>query len=341
VEKKIDRAILDRYLEGSYTSADYQQVKALFEEEALAGQRDGLIRETWVEFEEKRPGRDLSFILQKIQSRIYREEKSRTRTLWHFYRQIAAVLLLPITLFTAYLLIDHPTQEETSGWAEIHSPLGARTQFTLPDGTTGWLNNGSSIQYPVDFTNRKVKISGEVFFHVVHQNDKKFVVQTPALDITVLGTSFNVAAYPEDPFVEVVLEEGKVKLDSKNGELSELLSPDQRFIFYSDQGKGSKSRVDASLYSSWKEGKLVFRDEPLSVVLKKMERWYNVSFDIEDVQLKNYIYKATFKEETLEEALKLLAWSAPIDYEVQDRKLNKDGTYSTKRIIVRMNVSTK
>jgi transmembrane sensor len=338
VEKKIDRAILDRYLEGSYTSADYQQVKALFEEEALAGQRDGLIRETWVEFEEKRPGRDLSFILQKIQSRIYREEKSRTRTLWHFYRQIAAALLLPIILFTAYLLINHPIPEVTTGWAEIHSPLGARTQFTLPDGTTGWLNNGSSIQYPVDFTSRKVKISGEVFFHVVHQNDKNFVVQTPALDITVLGTRFNVAAYPEDPFVEIVLEEGKVKLDSKNGKLSELLSPDQRFIFYSDQGKGFKSQVDAGLYSSWKEGELVFRDEPLSVVLKKMERWYNVRFDIEDVQLKNYIYKATFKEETLEEALKLLAWSAPIDYEIQDRKMNKDGTYSEKRIIVRKRV---
>ncbi len=338
MEKKIDRDVLDRYLEGSYTSADYQQVKALFEEEALAVQRDGLIRETWVEFEEKRPGKDLSFILQKIQSRIYREEKSQTKTLWHFYRQIAAVLLLPITLFMAYLLINRSTQEITTAWAEIHSPLGARTQFTLPDGTTGWLNSGSSIQYPVDFTSRKVKMSGEAFFHVVHQDNKKFIVQTPALDITVLGTRFNVAAYAEDPFVEVALEEGRVRLDSKNGKLSESLSPDQRFIFYPAQGKGSKSQVDADIYSLWKEGKLVFRDDPLSVVLKKMERWYNVRFDIKDTQLKDHIYKATFQDETLEEALRVLAWSAPIDYEIQDRKLNEDGTYSEKTIIVRKRI---
>ncbi len=338
MEEKINREVIGRYLEGSYTAADYQQVKALFGGEALTMRQDELIGETWIEFEGKNPGKDLSFILQKIQSQIYREEKRRTGTLWHFYRQIAAVLLFPVTLFAAWLLISRIGQESTTAWAEIYSPMGARTQFTLPDGTTGWLNSGSGIRYPVNFTERKVKLTGEAFFHVVHQDHKKFIVQTPALDITVLGTMFNVAAYAGDPFVEVVLEEGGVRMDSKDGKLSESLTADQRFVFNPEKGTGLKYQVDADLYSSWKEGKLVFRDEPLSIVLKKMERWYHVRFDVEDDQLKNYIYKATFKDETLDEAMQVLAWSAPIDYEIQDRKMNRDGTYTEKTIVVRKRI---
>lgn len=339
MEKKIDRDVLNRYLKGNYTSADYQQVKTLFEEDTLAWQRDDLIRETWLEFKEQKPRKDLNFILQKIQSRIYLQEKRKKRTLWYLYRQIAAVLLFPVILFAAHFFIQHPAGISGTAYAEIYSPPGARTQFRLPDGTTGWLNSGSDIRYPVDFTERTVKINGEAFFQVASKNDQKFTVQTPVLDITVLGTKFNVTAYPDDPFVEIVLEEGKVRLDGRDYPFSELLSPDQRFVLYSGQKKGSVSSVDAGLYSSWKDGKLVFRDEPLSGVLKKMERWYHVRFIVEDEQLKSHVYKATFKDETLEEVLRLLAWSAPIEYEIPDRKKNEDGTYATKTIIVRRKTS--
>ena len=340
MKKEIDSEVLNRYLNGNYTPDDYQQVKTWFEKNGQTEQLDGFIHQNWKEFKEQQPGKDLNFILQKIQRQIYLEEKRKKTTLWHFYRQIAAVLLFPVLLVTAYLLINNNNFQD-GAWAEIRSPAGARTQFMLPDGTSGWLNSGSSIQYPVGFKNREVKITGEAYFDVAKKNNEKFIVQTPALDITVLGTKFNVAAYLEDNFVEVVLEEGKVKLDGKNKAFSEFLSPAERFVLDTNQKKGEISKVDAGIYSAWKDGKLVFRDEPLSEVLKKMERWYNVQFVMEDEQLKTYIYQATFKDETLEEVMRLLAFTAPISYEILDRKLNSDGIYSPKTIIIRKQTHIK
>jgi len=333
MKNEIDSNILSRYLNGSYTPDDYQQLKSWFEKQDSPEALDTLIQKHWQEFEEQVPGIDLHFVLQKIQRQIYLDEKRQTKTLWHFYRQVAAVLLFPILLLTAYLFLNKQ-QTANTAWAEIHSPVGARTQFQLPDGSSGWLNSGSTIQYPVNFTKRHVKVTGEAFFDVAKKNGKQFIVQTPALDITVLGTKFNVSAYSEDEYTEVVLEEGSVKLDGKSSTFSESLSPDERFVFDAKQKTGKIIPVDASLHSAWKDGKLVFRDQPLSAVLKKMERWYNVEFIMENEELQNYIYQATFQNETLEEVLKLLAFTAPISYKIQDREMKSDGTWSTKTILI-------
>nr|MBD3621834.1 DUF4974 domain-containing protein [Sunxiuqinia sp.] len=333
MKKEIDSNILSRYLDGSYSPDDYQQLKSCFEKQDSTESLDQLIHRNWQEFEEQAPGKDLDIILQKVQRQIYLDEKRQNKNLWHSYRQVAAVLLFPVLLLSAYLFLNNQ-QVSDSAWAEIHSPIGARTQFQLPDGSTGWLNSGSTIQYPINFTNRQVKVTGEAFFDVAKKNGKRFIVQTPALDITVLGTKFNVSAYSDDGFTEVVLEEGSVKLDGKNSTFSESLSPDQRFVFDAEQKTGRIVPVNAGLHSAWKEGKLVFRDEPLSAVLKDMERWYNVKFVMDDKELKNHIYQATFQNETLEEVLELLAFTAPINYKIQDRKLKSDGTWTTKTILI-------
>lgn len=333
VKKEIDSNILSRYLDGTYSPDDYQQLKSWFEKQDSTEALDALIQKNWQEFEEQIPARNLDSILQKVQRQIYLNEKRQTKSLWHFYRQVAAVLLFPILLLTAYLFLNNQ-QAADSAWAEIHSPIGARTQFQLPDGSSGWLNSGSTIQYPVNFTKRHVKVTGEAFFDVAKKNGKQFIVQTPALDITVLGTKFNVSAYSEDEFTEVVLEEGSVKLNGKSSTFSESLSPDERFVFDAELKTGKIIPVDASLHSAWKEGKLVFRDEPLSSVLKDMERWYNVKFVMEDEELKSHLYQATFQNETLEEVLELLAFTAPISYKIQDRKMKSDGIWTTKTILI-------
>ena len=335
MKKEIDSKVLSRYLKGNYTPDDYQQVKIWLEEPDYAQQIDQLIHSNWQDFEAQPSGKDLNFLLQKVQRKIYLDEKRKKKTLWHFYRQVAAALLLPVLLVTAYLLLNDNNTFQDNAWAEIHSPAGARTQFQLPDGTSGWLNSGSSIRYAAGFKNREVKITGEAFFNVVKKNGEKFIVQTPALNVNVLGTKFNVSAYSEDHLTEIVLEEGKVELEGKYKAFSTILSPAERFVFDTNQKSGEISKVDIQVYTAWKDGKLVFRDEPLSGVLKKMERWYNVRFVMEDETLKNHIYQATFKDETLEEVLRLLAFTAPISYEIQNRKLNADGTYSTKTIIIR------
>ena len=173
MRKEVDSAVLNRYLKGTYTPDDYQQLKSWFEKNGQTEQLDELIRQNWLEFKEQQAGKDLNFILQKIQRKIYLEEKSGKTSLWHVYRQVAAVLLFPVLLITSYLLINNSLHEEA--WVQIHSPAGARTQFMLPDGSSGWLNSGSSIQYAADFKTREVKISGEAWFEVTKKNHQKFV----------------------------------------------------------------------------------------------------------------------------------------------------------------------
>ena len=333
MENRVNKDVLLRYLSGKHSPSDYHRVRTWFDNSNFEQSLDQAIEDNWTHFEERDLGKDLNTVLQKIQRKIYLDENKNRNTIWNFYRQIAAVLLLPIIVISAFLFINNRNFSQNA-WAEIHSPVGARTEFHLPDGTSGWLNSGSSIQYPVNFNVREVKISGEVYFEVTKRNGKLFRVETPALDVVVLGTKFDVTAYKDDQFIEVVLEEGKVKLDGKKKDFSKLLLPNERFVFNSRQNSGQISAVDASVYTSWKEGKLIFHDQPLGEVLKKLGRWYNVQFDVKNKELNDYIYKATFVNETLEEVLRLLAYTAPIKYEIMDRKLKSDGTYSVKKIVI-------
>ena len=333
MNKLIDKHILDRFLVGNYSEEDLEKVRSWFQDQEYEKDLDQYIFNNWKKFEEKKNDKDFGFLFDAIQDNIKAKKKTKVRYLINSYRNIAAILLIPILIISSYFLIQS-TNQTGSAWAEIYSPPGSRTQFILPDGTTGWLNSQSSIKYPINFNKRKVKISGEAYFSVTKNKDK-FVVETPAFDITVLGTKFNVTAYPEDNFTQIVLEEGKVKVDGKQNMFTESLFPDEQFIIYKNQKTGTKSNVDSELYSVWTEGKLVFQNKPLSEVLQKMEHWYNVKFIIENEEIKNYIYKATFKDENLDEILKLLTYTAPISYKTKNRKINADGTYSKKEIIIR------
>ncbi len=333
MEKTFNKEVLLRYLRGNQSPEDEQLVRNWFREPEFL-QLDLFIKENWQEFTETKSDQDMSHILRKIERRIIQEKYRNRNVFWSYYRQIAAVILVPVLLVSAYFFADRNQQTIETGWAEIYSPVGARTKFSLPDGTRGWLNSASSIEYPVCFEDREVKIRGEVYFDVAHDKNRPFTVKTPFLNVMVLGTKFNVSAYPEDNFTEVVLEEGKVRLNSAGGSFSEELSPDERFLLKSSEPKGFITKIDSRLHSSWKEGKLVFRDEPLSQVLKKMGRWYNVQFVVEDQELNDYIYKATFQNEKLDEVMRLLALTSPIKYEITERKPGPDGAYPVRKIII-------
>ncbi|MEN6453094.1 MAG: FecR domain-containing protein [Prolixibacteraceae bacterium] len=337
MEKPFDKEVLLRYLREKQSPEDEQLVRSWFKEPD-SFQLDLFIRQNWQEFAETKSDKDLSHILRKIERRIIQEKYTNRNVFWSYYRQIAAVILVPVLLVSAYFFMGRNQQNGEDGWAEIYSPVGARTEFSLPDGTKGWLNSASSIRYPVRFRDREVKISGEAYFDVVHDKNRPFIVSTPFLNVMVLGTRFNVSAYPEDSFTKVVLEEGKVRLNSTKGSFSAELSPDECFILKGDDQEGTLTNVDPGVHSSWKEGKLIFRDEPLSQVLKKIGRWYNVQFVVENQELNDYIYKATFQDETLDEVIRLLALTSPIKYEIIERKPGADGAYPVRKIIIKRKV---
>jgi ferric-dicitrate binding protein FerR (iron transport regulator) len=164
-------------------------------------------------------------------------------------------------------------------------PYGKRTNLTLSDGTEVWLNSGTQLDFPSKFTGnkREIRVNGEIFIDVAHNPKIPFVVHTQDMDIYVQGTSFNISAYPDDSRKTVVLVEGKVKVETAGRHTAELLPNEKLEITDNDI---TKEAVNISEYISWTRGILEFDETPVSEMLKKIGRYYNVQFEsIPDIKL--------------------------------------------------------
>jgi len=152
-------------------------------------------------------------------------------------------------------------------YATLVTPLGRQQQLTLSDGTKVWLNAGSSVRFPTRFsgTQRKVEVTGEVYFEVASNAARPFMVTTGKEDIMVLGTQFNVNAYPDESTVRTTLLEGSIRVDDKA-----VLRPGQQ---YAD---GIVSEVDADASVAWVTGFFHFEHSDIKTVMRQLSRWYDV-----------------------------------------------------------------
>jgi transmembrane sensor len=157
-------------------------------------------------------------------------------------------------------------------------PYGKRTNLILSDGTEIWLNSGTQLDFPAEFTGsrREVRVNGEIFINVAHNPEIPFVVHAQGMDIHVYGTSFNISAYHDDSRKTVVLVEGKVKIETAGRHTAELLPNEKIEITGDDMTKES---VNVTEYISWTRGVLEFNETPVSEILKKIGRYYNVQFE--------------------------------------------------------------
>jgi ferric-dicitrate binding protein FerR (iron transport regulator) len=286
---------------------------------------------------------NLQPVLDRVhhQIRINENEKINSFGWMQAFQRIAAILILPLLLsFLTYFYFQSNHPIASISYAEIQCPMGVRTKFQLPDGSTGFLNSGSSLKYPVQFFGeRKVELTGEAFFDVVHNKKLPFIVNTKNLDIKVLGTTFNVIANEDEPTEEIILQTGSVDVSSKDGKQLAVLAPNERLSMDTEKRTFTKNAVEASQYTSWKDGKLVFRNENMQQVARRLSRWYNAEVIIYDRQLDDYTFHATFIDEPLDEVLKLLAFTTPISYTEENRRSDKEGTFQKRKIILRLNQS--
>jgi ferric-dicitrate binding protein FerR (iron transport regulator) len=327
-----------RFTSGKFSFNDYLSVSSLFKsEENNEGLKESMEME-WNETDHSSSNKErLSQILDNLHLQINRNSKDKVNVFRNFYNafsKVAVVLIIPALITIAvlsYLTINSP--ERTESWAEIHSPVGSRTKFQLPDGTQGWLNSGSSIKYPVNFmSHRNVEISGEAWLDVVHIESKDFRVITPFFDVKVVGTQFNVIAYDDESTAEVILERGKILVLGKDEELKGELNPDQQLVFNKSANEFIKTRIDSKSYNSWKDGILIFRNVPMAEIAKRLERKYNTEIILHGDSLKSSIFRATFQDESLDEICKMLSTVAPIKYKIHDRKKQADNTFAKGKV---------
>ncbi len=344
----IDDQVLKRYLDGKDESGDREKILEWFLESSYEKDLREAYRHFWdhgLNDSQDAEDYEASAVLDRINHEIRLEESKSLKKSFMISEslkaisRIAAVLCL---IILTYMLIngDHliPATSEVA-WSKIYAPLGTRTVFYLPDGSTGWLNSDSYLEFPTDFRGktRKVNLIGEAFFEVKTDPQKPFIVSGPENEVIAHGTKFNVMAYPGEEEIRVTLVEGNVDVlcrsEGKSGHMIKL-EPDQMCVYDLVTSTGRVEKVNAEKIVSWKEGKLVFRNENFEEVVKRINRWYNVNLVIQDEVLKSYKYMATFEDETLDEVLKLLKISAPIDYRDIGRKVHEDGTYGKREIIL-------
>lgn len=186
-------------------------------------------------------------------------------------------------------------------------PYGKKFEIQLSDGSTVHMNAGSSLKYPVRFPkqgNRQVYLTGEAFFKVAKDDYQQFIVEAGNLQIAVLGTEFNVSAYPEDEAKSVVLVEGSVNMGSKEeaGE-SIILKPGQLGSLKPGTANVEIREVDSEIYTSWLDGELVFKDLTFENMLKKMERHYNVKITNNNLSMAKVKFNARFNHEEIVDIL--------------------------------------
>lgn len=194
----------------------------------------------------------------------------------------------------AYMAQKTAGNPDPEAFNTIRVPQGGEYSLTLSDGTQAWLNAGSSITYPLRFgSQRRVAVSGEVFFEVAHNARHPFVVSAGGVEMTVLGTSFNVMAYDDEPCVETTLVTGSLRVAAGGEET--LLTPGHQAGFDKSAGGLTVRRADVESCTMWRRGLLVFYDEPLRSICRKLERWYDVRIDTSSPTLDGVLYTGMIK----------------------------------------------
>jgi ferric-dicitrate binding protein FerR (iron transport regulator) len=340
----IDSEKIIRYFKGEYSEDDASYVEEIFQDNnrvkelktLLSDQFDKLLSENGTS------RKNLDHTLYKIHYDI--NTRLSKRKSWSFENtikwtfRIAAAVMLPIVILIG-LQMFREARLKKEAWVEIKTPFWTRAQFSLPDGTTGWLNSNSSIRYDMNFNvDRQVTITGEAFFDVFKDKRRPFIVNTNDVSLKVLGTRFNITSYEDDKNVEVVLEEGELVFNGKEKQKSFTMKPNDLLIYNKTLMNFSTEVVQPQKYLSWTAGKLVFRNDPLDVIASRLSRWYNIDVEIKGSVTEDLRLRATFVDEDVEEVLDLLKRSLPVDYKIVNGFLTADGLYTKKKVIITLRV---
>jgi transmembrane sensor len=265
--------------------------------------------------------KDRGFVEGEIITRLTQQEQKK-RFIIQLLR-VAAVLLAPIMLGLGWFLGSREKAVSDLSWNSVTAPKRHIAVCNLADGTEVWLNAGSTISYPStqQKNQRQVKLNGEAYFKVSKDKQKPFTVLTDYVALKVLGTTFNLKAYSNDPDVVATLEEGAVQFQvGKAGSSSVELKPGEQIVYHTDMKSIDIKSVDPKLSSAWRNEKYLFRDADLKTILTELERLYDIKIYIKNPKLEKLRFRGMFSyDQDILDAFETLSKTVKINYTIKDR----------------------
>ncbi|RKD90309.1 FecR family protein [Mangrovibacterium diazotrophicum] len=326
---KID-LLLNRFLQREpLTAEELRSLKKWIDDPANTILLNNWVQRIWDMSNEVESALQFDDLVQEInyeyQSQQNRKISSSIKFLKVFQR-VAAILILPIILLFTYYFF-RTNSDLTTDYTEIIVPRGQKSEMVMADGTHVWLNSDSRLKYPTNFLrsrDREVQLEGEAYFEVSKFKHEKFRVLMGRATVEVLGTRFNVKAYPDEQQIETSLLSGRVNLLLKDGERSQKIAmlPGEKIDFNLDQNSLKKSGFNESNVVAWKDNHLVFADDSFDEVVRKIERWYNVQIQYDPAEMENeQLTLELDKEESIERLMEIMGKIMHIEYKINNKNI--------------------
>lgn len=347
--------LIAKVLNHEASRAEQDELFALLQQNEPLQQQYDLLTHIWKEKEDKnRDEQDATQHILKIINRAETEISNQELSVSRRKRRrifIGATFLFFIITASVWLFLNSPGSPTKDASQEVLiARNGSRTRSLLPDGTTVWLNVGSKLFLENDFTgSREVRLEGEAFFDVVKKPGQSFIVHTAGFDIKVLGTAFNVKAYPEDKTVETTLLRGRVQVfDSQDrGRPPIELKPNEKLVLsnkaashteeLSEKNKPAViqelppftiTRIDSTkkenerFETAWVYSRLEFRGDSFEELAQKLQRWYNVTIVFTDEKVKQLSFNGSFEKESVEQAFIALKAANSFTYKINKHEIS-------------------
>ncbi len=231
------------------------------------------------------------------------------------------LLMLSAGLTVRLIGVSHEQGRIASREMRINAGDDDKSRIVLPDGTKVILNAKSTIEYPADFgmRDRRVRLSGQGYFDVAKDPERKFVVSAQGMDITVHGTKFNVYAYPDNDLREVSLVEGSISL--RYGDSEMMLAPNEKVCIRAGSGRLNMLRTDNSVETCWLEDRITFINKPLYQVIDVLQRHFGVTIECSSSINLADRYTGSFSEHRVEDILDILKMHYGFSYESRDNHI--------------------
>ncbi|GAB3657138.1 FecR family protein [Echinicola sediminis] len=283
-----------------------------------------IISSSRYEIDEELSEQDYDLLLNNIVR--HNQKVNQRREVGYSRRRMLGIAATLLLLFAASLTLYLGTGEEQAGTTTVEriqktALNGQRLRFRLPDGSKVILNSGSELSYTLPFKeHRSIRLEGEAFFEVTPDKDHPFKVYTGEVLTQVLGTSFNVKAYPEEQQRAIAVVSGKVAVSDDFGNQA-LLTPSLKGVFNSDDQQLLVTHFSEEKELGWKDGILQFDHAPVEKLIKELERWYGVEMIVEEQSILQGNYTGSYKNASFEKAMKGICFTMGLEYTIEEDKV--------------------